>query len=144
MAKNPGALIQFKGSNNIVQALTAMVQASMLSSSDATRLTSLVQNKQESDEDDTGAPDPAAYKGHSDGIIGTLEDLLEKASAQLEAAQKTEASNAQNFAMLKQSLEDEIKFANKDMGEAKNGLAASQEGKSTAEGDLSVTTKDLA
>merc|ERR1719191_950676 len=109
-------------------ALGAMVQASMLSSSDASRLTALVQNKAESDEDDTGAPDPAAYKGHSDGIIGTLEDLLEKAEAQLEAAQKTEATNANNFAMLKQSLEDEIKYADKELADAKKGLATSEEG----------------
>merc|ERR1719247_1549799 len=91
MAKSGGALIQFKNTDNIAMALGAMVKASMLDSSDASRLTALIQNKQESDEDDTGAPDPAAYKGHSDGIIGTLEDLLEKAEAQLEAAQKTEA-----------------------------------------------------
>merc|ERR1719326_876226 len=116
----------------------------MLSSSDASRLTSLIQNKGQSEEEDTGAPDPAAYKGHSDGIVGTLEDLLEKAEAQLEAAQKTETSNRNNFQMLKQSLEDEIKVAEKDLGEAKNGLAASQEAKGTAEGDLSVTKKDLA
>jgi len=144
MAKGSGALIQYKNTGNIAMALSAMVQASMLSSSDASRLTALVQNKAESDEDDTGAPDPAAYKGHSDGIIGTLEDLLEKAEAQLEKAQKTETANKNNYEMLKQSLEDEIKFANKDMGEAKTGLAASEEGKATAEGDLSVTKKDLA
>jgi len=144
MAKGGAAMVQFKNTGNIAMAFSAMVQASMLSSSDASRLTALVQNKQESDEDDTGAPDPAAYKGHSDGIIGTLEDLLEKAEAQLAAAQKTEATNRQNYEMLKQSLEDEIKFANKDMAEAKKGLAASQEGKATAEGDLSVTKKDLA
>jgi len=143
MAKNPSALLQFKNTGNIAMAFSAMVQASMLSSNDASRLTALVQNKGESDEDETGAPDAAAYKGHSDGIVGTLEDLLEKATAQLEKAQKTEAQNSNNYAMLKQSLEDEIKFANKDMSDAKKGLAASQEGKATAEGDLSVTKKDL-
>jgi predicted transcriptional regulator len=143
MAKN-GALVQLQSTNNIAYALSVMVKASMLASSDASRLTALIQNKQESDEDDTGAPDPAAYKGHSDGIIGTLEDLLEKAETQLAAAQKTEATNRNNFQMLKQSLEDEIKFAEKDMAEAKKGLATSQEGKSIAEGDLSVTKKDLA
>merc|ERR1719253_1655081 len=84
------AMIQFKHSGDIVKALSAMVQGSMLSSSDANRLTALVQNKQVSEEDDTGAPDPAAYKGHGDGIIGALEDLLEKAEAQLATAQKTE------------------------------------------------------
>jgi hypothetical protein len=144
MAKNKGALIQFKNTDNIAMALGAMIKASMLDSSDASRLTALIQNKQESDEDDTGAPDPAAYKGQSDGIIGTLEDLLEKAEAQLEAAQKTEATNANNFAMLKQSLEDEIKYADKELADAKKGLATSEEGKSTAEGDLAVTKKDLA
>merc|ERR1719377_304096 len=111
-------MVQFKNTGNIAMAFSAMVQASMLSSSDASRLTALVQNKQESEEDDTGAPDPAAYKGHSDGIIGTLEDLLEKAESQLEAAQKTEQSNKQNYEMLKQSLEDELANANEDMAEA--------------------------
>jgi len=45
---------------------------------------------------------------------------------------------------LKQSLTDEIKFANKDMDAAKKSLAESQEAKATAEGDLDVTSKDLA
>merc|ERR1719450_1927498 len=45
--------------------------------------------------------------------------------------------------MLKQSLTDEIRFANKDMDKAKKNLAASQEGKATAEGDLDATSKDL-
>ena len=39
---------------------------------------------------------------------------------------------------------DELKFGNKDMAEAKKGLAASGERKSAAEGDLEVTSKDLA
>jgi len=144
MAKNPAAMLQFKSSGSLVKALGAMVQASMLSSSDATRLTALVQTKQDSDEDDLGAPDPAAYKGHSDGIVSTLEDLLEKAEAQLEAARKTENANANNYAVLKQSLDDEIKFAAKDIADSKKGLAASEEGKATATADLSVTKKDLA
>merc|ERR1719235_2633889 len=46
--------------------------------------------------------------------------------------------------MLKQSLTDEIEFANKDMDKAKKGLSESQEKKATAEGDLDVTSKDLA
>jgi len=143
MQKHSGAFVQLKNAKNIAMAFNVMVQASMLSTSDASRLTALIQNKQEVEEDDTGAPDPAAYKGHSDGIIGTLEELLEKAEAQLEAAQKTEQTNRNNFEMLKQSLEDEVKVAEKDLDQAKKGLASSQEGKATAEGDLSVTEKDL-
>merc|ERR1719408_724003 len=43
--------------------------------------------------------------------------------------------------MLKQSLEDQIKFGNKDLDEAKKGSADSAEKKATAEGDLAAETK---
>merc|ERR1719326_2582700 len=119
-----------------------MVQASVLSSADASRLTALVQT--EGSEADTGAPAASVYEGHSSGIIGTLEGLTEKAEGQLDKARKAESTAIQNFQMLKQSLTDEIEFAEKDMEKAKKGLAESQEGKAVAEGDLDVTSKDLA
>jgi len=72
-----------------------------------------------------------------------LEDLREKAEGQLDTARKAEQASLNNYQMLKQSLEDEIKFANKDMDAAKKGKAASEEGKASASGDLSVTKKDL-
>merc|ERR1719305_1394747 len=86
---------------------------------------------------DVGEPDAAVYKGHSADIIYTLED-------QLATARKTETANLHNFQMLKQSLEDEIKFGNADMAEAKKGLAESAEKLAGARGDLGVTSKDLA
>jgi len=141
-SKNP-SLVQTQNTEGIAKALGAMVSASMLSASDASQLTALVQNKQSTDEDETGAPAAAAYKGKSGGIIDTLENLLEEAEGQLEKAQKTEQSNAQNYAMLKQSLEDEIANESKEMADAKKALAASGEAKATAQGDLSVSTADL-
>merc|ERR1719336_2527087 len=66
------------------------------------------------------------------------------AQAQLSAARKKEAAALHNFQMLKQSLEDEVKFANKEMAEAKGDLAASGEAKVAAEGTLAVTAKELA
>jgi len=62
----------------------------------------------------------------------------------LDSARKAESTSAQNYQMLKQSLTDEIKFANKDMDKAKKGLSESQEKKATAEGGLETTSKDLA
>merc|ERR1719356_1424556 len=123
-----------------------MVQASMLSSADASKLTALVQTAQDSSDSDLefGAPAAAVYEGHSDGIIGTLESLTEKAEGQLEKARKTETTSLHNFEMLKQSLTDAIEFAEKDMDKAKKNLAESQEKKAVAEGDLDVTSKDLA
>jgi len=101
-----------------------------------------VQNAQEDSE--LAAPDAAVYEGHSGGIIDTLEDLTAKAQGQLAEARKTETSSLHNFEMLKQSLVDQIKFDNKDMTDSKGNLAASAEAKAAAEGDLSVTQKDLA
>merc|ERR1719384_1512125 len=120
----------------------------MFSSADASRLTAFVQGTQEygdSDGDtDVGSPDAAVYKGHSGDIIDTLQGLSEKAQAQLSAARKEESTALHNFQMLKLSLEDEIKFANKEMGEAKADLAASGDAKVSAEGTLAVTAKELA
>merc|ERR1719261_2436535 len=124
-------MLQLKSASSITEALSVMVQASMMSSADASRLTALVQTEQSDSDSELGAPAAQVYEGHSDGIIGTLEGLTEKTAAQ-------------NYQMLKQSLTDEIKFANKDMDKAKKSLAASQEKKATAEGDLDVTSKDLA
>jgi len=143
MAKGGASMLQLKGATNIADALSTMVQASVLSSADASRLTALVQTTQEDSDASVGAPAASVYEGHSDGIVGTLEGLTEKAETQLDKARKTESTSAQNYQMLKQSLTDEISFANKDMDAAKKNLAESQEGKATAEGDLDSTSKDL-
>merc|ERR1719504_350856 len=107
-----------------------MVQASMFSSQDAKTLTAFVQNSQQSDDDSEeetlGAPAAAVYEGHSGGIIETLEGLLEKAEGQLDSATKKETNAKHNFDMLKQSLTDEIKYANKDMADAKKNMAGAQ------------------
>merc|ERR1719420_1739752 len=129
-----------KSATSLTEALGVMVQASVLSSADASRLTALVQT----DDSDAGAPAASVYEGHSDGIIGTLEGLTEKAEGQLDKARKTETTSLQNFQMLKQSLTDAIEVANKDMDKAKKNLAESTEKKAAAEGDLDVTSKDLA
>merc|ERR1719473_1629863 len=73
-----------------------------------------------------------------------MEGLLEKAEAQLAACRKTEAENLHNFEVLKQSLTDEINYGNDDLAKAKKCVTESETAKATAEGELSVTSKDLA
>jgi hypothetical protein len=147
-ASNSVAMLQLKNANSLAEALTVMVQASMLSSADASQLTAFVQSTQDSSDSDSdsqepGAPASAVYKAHTGGIIETMEGLTEKAQSQLDKARKTETTNLHNYQMLKQSLEDEIKFGNQDMDDAKKGLYESQEKKANAEGDLAVTSADL-
>merc|ERR1719506_202072 len=141
MAKSGASMLQLKSASSITEALSVMVQASVLSSADASRLTALVQTDQGDSDSEMGAPAAQVYEGHSDGIIGTLEGLIEKAEGQLDKARKAESTAVQNYQMQKQSLTDEIKFANKDMDKAKKGLAESQEKKAGAEGDLEVTSR---
>merc|ERR1719373_1111797 len=139
-------MLQVKNAGNVVPALSAMVDASMIGSSDAAKLTAFVQQAQQGEdgEEQPGAPAAAVYESKSGGVVDVLQDLTEKAETELDDARKKETTAVHNFEMLEQSLSDEIKFANKDMDEAKKSIAASAEKKSTADGDMETTSKELA
>jgi len=149
MQKNPAAFAQIDSTNTaaVVQALGAVVDAAAFASSDRQRLLALVQSQQGSENDDgdsdPGAPAAAVYKTHSSNIFDVLEDLKEKAETQLAELRKGETNTAHNYAMLKQSLEDQMAADTKDMNEEKAAKAAAEEGKAGAEGDLEVTNSDL-
>merc|ERR1712194_231661 len=114
MSKSGASMLQMKNAGSVVDAL---VRASLIEVSDASRLTAFVQSaqKESDDDDEAGAPVAAVYKSQSGGIVDTIQDLLEKAEDQLADIRKTENKNKNNFALLEQSLEDEIKFANNDL-----------------------------
>lgn len=81
---NCGAsMMQLKQSGSVVQALSAMVSAEAISSSDGKGLTALLQSN--SDDDDSGALAAAFYESSSGGVVGVLHDLLEKAKSELRA-----------------------------------------------------------
>ena len=135
-----------KNASTGAQALFVLVPASTISSADANQLMSLIQGIKSAEtdgEDRLGAPAASVSEGHSGGIVDTLNDLLDRAEAQLDDARKTETADLHNYQMLKQSLVDEVKYANKEMAEAKAAIAESGEKKAIAEGDLDVTTKEL-
>jgi len=146
--KGGASMMQLKNAGNLVQTFSAMVQASLIGTGDAAKLTAFVQDSQkvqDADDDQApGAPAAAVYESQSGGVVDTLQDLTEKAESQLTETRKKETEALNNYEMLKQSLESEIKYATKDMDEAKKGIAESSEKKSTAEGDLDVTSKELA
>merc|ERR1719498_2247639 len=147
MAKTGGAaFLQVKNSDNILDALKVLVQSAAISTSDGARLTAFLQSQQASEDTDSefGAPDPAVYKSKSGGIVDVLNDLLADAEGQLADARKKESNLQNNYEMLKLELEDAIKFGGQEMDKAKKQIAACEETKATAEGDLEVTNKALA
>lgn len=150
-AKKDGAsMLQTKSAQSLTEALETMVEASVIDSADASRLTALVQTSHESEDADADsdmgneAPASESYEGHSDGILGVLEGLTDKAEAQLAKARKSEGTSVQNYEMLKQSLLDAVRLAQNDMAKAKKDLAEGQEKTAIAKGDLEVATTDLA
>merc|ERR1719267_540162 len=129
---NGGAsMLEINKAGSVTEALSMMVQAESLNQADGAKLTALIQSNNA--DEDSGAPDPAVYENQSGGIIDTMNELLNKASTQLENARNTETANIQAYEMLKQGLEDEVKFANKEKTEAGQSKSASEEKKATAE-----------
>jgi len=144
--QNGGAsMMQLTGNDEIVEVLGNLVRASALNTADATKLTTLLQSSSSNTDnlDGAGAPAAAVYGSHSGGIVETLEDLLEKAQDQLSDARKKEQTSTRNFELLKQSLEDQVKFDTKEKAASKQSLSGSSEKKAVAEGDLDVTSKDV-
>mmetsp|Transcript_7662 Transcript_7662/g.23960 ORF Transcript_7662/g.23960 Transcript_7662/m.23960 type:complete len:521 (-) Transcript_7662:582-2144(-) len=147
MQKGGASMLQMQNAGGVAQALSALVQASALSAKDGAKLSALVQSTQLSEEtaeeDSLQAPAAAVYEGQSGDIITTLEGLKDKAAGNLADARKKETNALHNFEMLKQSLEDDIKYATKDMEQAKKSVAESSESKATSEGDLVATRKGI-
>merc|ERR1719428_1240001 len=147
MAKTGGAaFLQVKNADNIVAALKVLVQSASISSSDGARLTAFLQSQQENGDNDAelGAPAAKSYESKSGGIVDVLNDLLADAEGQLEDARKKELNLQNNYEMLKLELEDAIKFGGQEIDKTKKQIAACEETKATAEGDLEVTNKALA
>eukprot|EP00746_Dinoflagellata_sp_MGD_P162347 gnl/MRDRNA2_/MRDRNA2_89871_c0_seq1.p1 gnl/MRDRNA2_/MRDRNA2_89871_c0~~gnl/MRDRNA2_/MRDRNA2_89871_c0_seq1.p1 ORF type:complete len:726 (+),score=241.67 gnl/MRDRNA2_/MRDRNA2_89871_c0_seq1:61-2178(+) len=144
----PGARLK-----NVVAALSKILEASNVQTDDMMKLTEFLQsqsNDGDSDEDEdaddlslTGAPDPDAYKSKSGGILDTLADMQEKAEAQQSTLQKEEMKSKFNYDMLKQSITDKISNQEQDLANVKKDKAEAQETKATAEGELTIVTKDL-
>merc|ERR1719162_798778 len=126
-----------------MQAIGTVVDAAAFNAEDKSKLVALVQANADDDDDDAGAPAPDAYQSKSGGIVEVLAGMKEKAEGELSELRKAEENAAHNFNMLKKSLEGQIGADSKDMDEEKTAKAEAEEQKSTDEGDLSVTNKDL-
>merc|ERR1719301_34307 len=101
-----------------MKVLNVVIDAASFSSHDKQSLLTLMQNKENSDDDDAelGAPAPDVYKSHSGGIVDVLEDMKEKAENELSEARKAEMNSQHNYDMLKQSLVDEMAASKHEKG----------------------------
>jgi len=148
MAKNPAAFAQIDMSSfaKLTQAIGAVTDAAAFTVSDKSKLMALVQSAggDDDDDDEQGAPAPNSYESHSGGIVDVLNGMKEKAEGELKELRKAESNAAQNFNMLKGSLDGQIGADTKDLDEEKSTKSANEEQKATDSGDLTMTEKDLA
>jgi len=147
LAKGGGAAFAQIDTSNvqaITQALGAILDAASFASINKPKLMALVQSQSDDDDLELGAPAAKVYESKAGGIVDVLADMKDKAEGELSDLRKAEENTAHNFNMLKQSLEDQIKADTKSLDGEKAKKSAAEEEKATAEGDLSITNKDLA
>jgi len=130
----------------VMLGLSAVVDAaSFIGDDDKEKLMSLIQSREDADDAaDDSQPATAAYEGHSGGIVEVMEDMRDKAEAQLRKERSEEAKAVHNFEMTETALRASIADGNTDLETEKTNLAQSNEAKATAEGELAVTKESLA
>merc|ERR1719352_1283219 len=110
------SLMQSDSMSAITNALKALLDSNVVNSMNKAKVQALLQSGEDMDDlQPAGAPAPDAYKSHSGSILSTLEDMLEKASAQRADGQKAEMISQHNFDLLAQKLNDEIADQEKQM-----------------------------
>ncbi|CAK9083880.1 unnamed protein product [Durusdinium trenchii] len=129
--------VKSKGVGSLIQAVQAMLDASMIGHEDAKTLTSLVQ-------DSDLQPDVAAYKSKSGGIMEMLEDMMDKSKEELQKLGRKETEAKHSYEMLTQSLQDQVSFAEQEVMKTQKIQAEQSRVKAEAEKDLEQTKTSLA
>jgi len=127
---------------NLSAALEQVIGAAYLDTTSRSQLKAFLSTDMD-DELSLKAQQPQAasynYESHSKGIVETLEDMKDKAEAQLNNLRREEMKSKHAYEMIKQSLTDAVANLNKQIDEATSASAASQEKLGKAQGDLSST-----
>merc|ERR1719231_530178 len=124
--------------------LSKIIEASWVNEHDKKVVQSLLQTS-DGDEDLSFQPQATttSYSSQSGGIVDTLEDMREKAEESLSSTRKDEMEAAHAFALLKQSLEDEISVMKKQLSQATLQKSNSEEELHAADEELTMTKKVL-
>merc|ERR1719409_2701598 len=85
----------------IVKGLDMVVEAGWVTSQQRKTVSAFLQQKAQAAEDDEDMQTPAAYESSSDGILGAIEGMQEKAETSLASERKQEMKDQQGFELLK-------------------------------------------
>eukprot|EP00930_Biecheleria_cincta_P024108 TRINITY_DN172_c1_g1_i2.p1 TRINITY_DN172_c1_g1~~TRINITY_DN172_c1_g1_i2.p1 ORF type:complete len:678 (-),score=232.90 TRINITY_DN172_c1_g1_i2:465-2498(-) len=132
------SLLQVQQAPNVLFALEAMVSKSLISTADRDGLTAFLQNSEQQ------APAVPAYEPKSGGVTDMLRDLQDKAKTELYSLRAKEAQAKSDYQMLRQSLEDEIKYAKEKVAQMQAAQAEESSDKASNEKDLKESTTNFA
>eukprot|EP00811_Abedinium_folium_P031281 NODE_5080_length_1810_cov_6.625074.p1 GENE.NODE_5080_length_1810_cov_6.625074~~NODE_5080_length_1810_cov_6.625074.p1 ORF type:complete len:578 (+),score=242.79 NODE_5080_length_1810_cov_6.625074:230-1735(+) len=132
-------MLQQEQASSVTNAIRLCADASMLRTEDVAKLTAMVQTS------GSNAPSATVYQAESsETIIDVMQDLAEKTSDQLATARKQEQTAAHNHAVLKQSLETQIKNGEQSMAGMKTDNSATKGQLAADGGDHGVAHNMLA
>jgi hypothetical protein len=139
------AQIDTSSLSKLTQSMSVVMTAAGMNGEDKAKLKAFLQSRDDDDDDETGAPAAATYvMKETIPVEDVLRGMKEKVEGELADLRKVEAEAKHSFGLLKGSLEVKMAADTKDLHDEKSAAAEATQGKSQAEGDLSVTTKDLA
>jgi DNA repair exonuclease SbcCD ATPase subunit len=129
----------------LASSLSKVIEASWVNEHQRSVVKSLLQS-QDSDEDLSLQPQASvqAFSSSSGGIVDTLVDMQEKAEESLSSTRKDEMEAAHAYAMLKQTMEDAIRVAKKQLSDATLQKSTTEEELHAAGEELAATKKVLA
>merc|ERR1719281_462943 len=123
--------------NALVAGLGQLVEASFVKPEQRRHIQSFLEQRADAEE----SFEARMRTLDSNAIVDTLTTMTDEAEESLTETRKREGEAAQGFALLKQSLEGEIKGMKEELGESTQFKASSAEKLAAAQQDLVVTTK---
>jgi len=123
----------------VVAGLGQLVEASFVTPEQRRHISSLLEERADAEE----SFEARMRTLDSNAIVDTLTTMTDEAEESLTETRKREGEAVQGFAMLKQSLEGEIKGMKEELTESTQFKASSAEKLATAQEDLTVTTKSF-
>merc|ERR1719409_1839373 len=125
--------------NALVAGLGQLVEASFVKAEQRRHIQSFLEERADAEE----AFEARARTLDSNAIVDTLTQMTDEAEESLTTTRKREGDATHGFAMLKQSLEGEIKGMTEELAESTQFKASSAEKLAQAEEDLGTTTKSF-
>merc|ERR1719420_1508745 len=149
------AAMPAKQMKKLVATLGTVVESALLTGQQRKSLRSFLQESQKDREDDSEdlslksslrqpQAKEVAYESKSGGIMDILEETKDKAEVELSDARKAEMAAAHEFAMVKQSLENEISTMKEKLADCQAQKSSNEEAKGAAEGEKGETEKSKA